>query len=307
MEFPFSLIAGHVLCEMDGQRVLVDTGSPESFGRVRAMRFLGALTALPPFPSGGPSTTVDTIAAEIRALPGAPPEFSFDVLLGCDVLAGCGMTVDWDRSLLSLNPLAPGLLLPPAGVGLTRLPRIWTEVNGHGFRAFADTGARLSYVVPEHVAAAPPVGTERDFLMGAGAFDTTLVSVGVTLGDRSLDARVGVAGGDVLRLLRATKMDGIVGTDLMSRCGKTRFLFGRPVENDGDVAAPAHPSFVVLRPEDGALVIRAETGPEMLLPRAGEEDLVSDVTLTFGVLGMVLGDRPLYDRLLKRFLSGGKA
>jgi hypothetical protein len=34
----------------------------------------------------------------IRALPGAPTDFDFDVLLGCDVLSGCTMELDWDRS-----------------------------------------------------------------------------------------------------------------------------------------------------------------------------------------------------------------
>ncbi len=72
MDFPFSLVAGHVLCEMGGKRVLVDTGSPFSIGRERTMRFLGALIELS---APGPLPTIESIAAEIRALPGASADF----------------------------------------------------------------------------------------------------------------------------------------------------------------------------------------------------------------------------------------
>jgi len=304
MDFPFSLVAGHVLCEMDGKRVLVDTGSPFSVGRDPTMRFLGALTDLT---APGPMPTVESIAAEIRALPGAPPDFDFDVLLGCDVLAGCTMEIDWERSILSVRPSPAGTLLPPPTEAVLRLPRIWVEVNGHGFRAFADTGARVSYVLPEHVAGGAPARTARDFLMGVGPFDTRITSASVKLCRRELDAAVGVAGPEVLALLRATKVDAIVGTDLMARCGKTRFLFGRPPDQDDDVAAPEHPHVLPLGLADGAIVVRGSGGPEMYVPRIGEEDRVSDTMLTLGVLGMVLGDRALFEQLLERFVNGEKA
>jgi hypothetical protein len=304
MDFPFSLIAGHVLCEMDGKRVLVDTGSLFSVGRERTMRFLGALTDLT---APGPMTTVESIASEIRALPGAPIDFDFDVLLGCDVLAGCAMEIDWDRSVLSVRPSAAGTLLPTPDEALLRLPRVWIEVNGHGFRAFADTGARVSYVLPEHVEGVAPAGTARDFLMGVGSFETRLASTKVKLCRREDDAAVGVAGREVEQLLRATKTDGIVGTDLMARCGKTKFLFGRPPDQDDDVAAPEHPHVLPLGLADGAIVVRGTGGPEMYVPRLGQEDRVSDTMLTLGVLGMVLGDRALFEQLLERFVNGGNA
>jgi hypothetical protein len=56
MDFPFSLVAGHVLCELDGKRVLLDTGSLFSVGREPTMRFLGALTDLA---APGPMPSLD--------------------------------------------------------------------------------------------------------------------------------------------------------------------------------------------------------------------------------------------------------
>lgn len=304
MDFPFSLVAGHVLCEMDGKRILVDTGSPFTIGRERTMRFLGALTDLT---VPGPMPTVEAIAAEIRSLPGVSADFDFDVLLGCDVLAGCAMAIDWDRSVLSLNASPAGTLLPPPEDALRRLPRIWVEVNGHGFRAFADTGARVSYVVPEHVEGATAARSARDFVMGLGTFDTLLATARVRLCGREVEASVGIAGAEVLPLLRAPNVDGIVGTDLMARCGRTRFLFGRPADQEDDVAAPEHPHLLPLGPADGAIVVRGEGGPEMYVPRIGPEDRVSDTKLTLGILGMVLGDRALFEQLAERFVKAGDA
>lgn len=238
MDFPFSLVAGHVLCEMDGKRVLVDTGSPFSLGREHTMRLLGAPTELA---AAGPVPTIDSIAEEIRALSGAPADFDFDVLLGCDVLAGRTMELDWSRSLLSVEPATAGTVRPPAEDPVQRLPRIRVEVNGRVLRAFADTGAWVSYALADHVSGAAPAGRARDFLMGLGVFEARLVSTEVKLCGCAFDAVVAVAEGALEQVLRATRVDGIVGTDLMARCGRTRFVFGRAAERDDDVAAPLEP------------------------------------------------------------------
>lgn len=50
-----------------------------------------------------------------------------------------------------------------------------------------------------------------------------------------------------------------------------------------------------------------KAGRRCYVPRIGEKDRVSDTMLTLGVLGMVLGDRALFEQILKRFVNGVKA
>ena len=82
---PFEYIAGHIVARLDGRRVIVDTGSPVTFGRGDHLR-LGNGTH--PIATGVLGFTVETAAERIRRLPGVAPDFGVDVLLGTDLPLG---------------------------------------------------------------------------------------------------------------------------------------------------------------------------------------------------------------------------
>jgi hypothetical protein len=208
----FELVDNHVLLDL-GCRVLLDTGAPRSFGRVGSLRVPWLERAIE-LPARDPlGREVTQVAAAMREV-GLPDSPDLDVLLGCDLLAGQRLELDWPRRVLSLGPRPAGLE-PRTRAGL---PTTVLTISGRAAEAVVDTGARLSYVRRGIVPDAVPRATKRDFNFLRGTredLDVPLVDCTVTLDGVQLEARIGLATGAVHAALGAAGLDAIVGVDLM--------------------------------------------------------------------------------------------
>lgn len=182
---PFRDIAGHIIAAIDGKEVLVDSGSPISFGKEPDPgRFL-----------------LDSLLHEIQQMPGGEVLTKLDMLIGRDVLGGCDMTIDWENKTFSLQPGSQ-----------QGIPCHHALVNGERVRAIFDTGAPTSYVSPRLAEGLPVVGQARDFYPVVGAFTVDLVEVTIHVGGTSVSFKAGVAPPLVQALMLGA--DAIVGTDV---------------------------------------------------------------------------------------------
>jgi hypothetical protein len=219
IEIPFELVARHVVCELDCARVLVDTGSPVSFGTPRTLTVVETEREL--WPALG-DLTIDRITEHVRALPearDAPEGWRLDALVGADLLWGHTVHIDWEERLLRITAPADREPASAPADPLDRLVRTRLTIGERELDAVVDTGAGISYAVPEALAGANTAGMADDFLPGVGPFQAELHEVFAHLPHVGFPARIAAANAGVLRLMRAARAEAIIGTDLLSRMG----------------------------------------------------------------------------------------
>jgi hypothetical protein len=191
---PFDLVAGHILTRVRDRRVLLDTGSPATFGRCDRLRLL------------------------IRQLPGVSPQFDFDVLLGTDLLWGHRIVLDFAARLLRMDPAAGLASLPPGAVRNRFIVEdllVW----GAPVRAVIDTGAPVSYLATSLSGGFRPAGRARDFFHGEGDFEVPLRRGRAVFRGREVEVSFAEPPASVAMAMRLLGVDAIVGTDLLEQVG----------------------------------------------------------------------------------------
>lgn len=222
VETSFELVAGHVVCELDCERVLIDTGSPVSFGRALTITVVETERELQP--SLG-DLTIDRVVEHIKALPAArslPPDWTLDALVGADLLWGHTVVIDWDDRILRISAPDGEPARAPADP-LARLVRTRLTVGDAELDAVVDTGAGVSYAVPAALGDVAPSGVADDFLPGAGHFEVATHSVFTAYLGVGFPGRIAAANDGVLHLMEAAGVEAIVGTDLLAHMGTSVF------------------------------------------------------------------------------------
>jgi len=217
---PFLLVAGHVVLSLDGGQVLLDTGSPVSFGRATDLEFLGSRRRLARAPLG---LSIEQIACEIGALEDGPGAgFELDALLGCDLLAGCTVEISWAEREVRVLPSNDA---PPPTDLISCIPRMKVTVDGEPLEALVDTAAWVSYVRREFLRNGAPAGTRRDFVPPFGRFAVDLVRCPVAVGGDLRERTLGIAPAAIEAVLWLCGASAIVGTDILATVGTTRLEF----------------------------------------------------------------------------------
>jgi hypothetical protein len=211
----FDLVAGRVLTRIGDRRVLLDTGSPVSFGRVDRLRLLGQEHAIP---WGIRGFDVDTAVERIRKLPHVPRDFDFDVVLGTDLLWGHRIVLDFASRLVRLDLAAP-LASDPPGTVRNRFLVEDLLVWGAPVAAVVDTGAPISYLATSQSGGFPPAGRARDFFHGEDDFEVPLRRGRAIFRGREVAVCFAEPPASVSMAMRLLGVDAIVGTDVLEQMG----------------------------------------------------------------------------------------
>ncbi len=213
---PFEFVAGHVVASLDGRRVLVDTGSPVTFGRVEQLRLLDGAH---PIATGVLGFTVETAAEHIRKLPGVAPDFGVDVLLGTDLLWGHQLRLDFPSRMVRIAP-ASAREGTSSSSGRTRfLIEELVLAGGRSALALVDTGAPVSYLSTQHTDGIRVSGWARDFFHGGGDFQVPLRIVHGRFRERAVAVAFAEPPVSVWMAMRLLGVQAIVGTDLLEQLG----------------------------------------------------------------------------------------
>jgi len=199
----------HVVIDVDGRKVLIDTGSPVSIGKLTSWTFLGRPVNLLEELHG---FNLDYLSQQV----GMP----LDVLMGMDVLKDYNLLIDDQVGTVIFSP--DGFMMPyitrlPLTEYLMKVPAVEVEVEGHQMKLVLDTGARFSFLPNNFIIDREEKGKEHDFYPGIGEFDTPIYSVPMRLNGEMFLLTCGILPPTLEMALQATGVNGLLGMDLLDR------------------------------------------------------------------------------------------
>lgn len=213
----------HPIATIDGQRCLIDTGSPVSIGH-RAVRLLGSFRPVQQEILG---LTPESLSEMVGT--------TLDVLLGVDVLHAGPFLFDWNHGVIDFDLVAPPFEGQPVPMRrVLGIPVVTFRESGEARAGFLDSGAKLSYMPEERVAGFPSDGEAEDFYPGFGRFTTNTVRTSIDLGGYAIEARFGVLPPMLAAMLGSAGVGWILGSDVFKQLrvlvdlGASRVLVAPP-------------------------------------------------------------------------------
>jgi hypothetical protein len=202
---PLELRDGHVFVNIEGNRWLIDTGAPTSFGDCGRLTMEGQLFAV-----GTNYLALD--AATLSRFVGV----QCVGLLGADVL-GCFdhlFDTTGGRLTVSASEVSHG----GQRIQLEQfmgIPIVTAQIGSGRYRMFFDTGAQISYLQDSSLTEFSPAGTITDFYPGFGQFTTPTYDVPVSLGGVGFTLRCGTLPGLLGETLSLASTQGIISNAIL--------------------------------------------------------------------------------------------
>ncbi|MEY3232076.1 MAG: hypothetical protein RL689_2165 [Planctomycetota bacterium] len=212
---PLEFRDGHHFVEVQGDRWLVDTGAPSSFGTPGQVTIAGEQCSL-----GASYLGLD--AATLSRMVGVPCVG----LLGADVLGRFDHLFDVEGGRLTLSTDELAHDGQPIGLDdFLGVPIVTARIGGREHRLFFDTGAQVSYLEDDSIRTFPDAGRLSDFYPGFGPFETDTFDVPLTLGPATFTLRCGTLPDILGMTLMVAGVRGIVGNAILR--GRTVGYFPR--------------------------------------------------------------------------------
>jgi Ca-activated chloride channel family protein len=201
------VVNGHLITEIEGQSILVDSGIPISLGKTPEFYFLNEIHNLSTDYMGVSLVSIEKLVGT-----------KIDVLLGMDILKKLYVTVELKRNRIEFSSQkAPQSSERIPMTNFMGVPMIKAYFNNAPVDMFLDTGAKLSYIKKEIVSNLKPVGTEKDFYPGMGEFETPIYEIPFMLGLEQITLRFGVLPALLESTLLVTGKSGIIGAELFDK------------------------------------------------------------------------------------------
>ncbi|MSP88803.1 MAG: hypothetical protein EXQ92_08340 [Alphaproteobacteria bacterium] len=208
---------GVPVVDLSGLAVILDTGSPTSFGTVGALDIQGREF---PLASHYLNLDIDAINRHLRSPVAA--------LIGTDILREFVVMFDFGTSVLRMNADQPSA--PQDAVRVTEVmgvPVVSARLEGADQPMIIDTGAALSYLVPSVAEACKGVGaTMDDFMPLLGPFRTELFEGHLSVGRSIGILRFGVLPPPLDGLLGLLGVSGVIGLNAVGSGCLTLSLAG---------------------------------------------------------------------------------
>jgi hypothetical protein len=203
----FQIHQGHIIINVEGRPYLLDSGAPFSVGyepiRIGRDVFPVEYCYL--------GVTCSYLSEHI----GVPIEG----MIGADILREYNVGVYAAERMVQFNQMpAAGEIVMPVHE-CCDLPIIHVRVNGRVRRMFFDTGAPISYLLPEALEDVEPEGRHEDFYPLLGNFLTNVYTLDVELGGNSRCFRFGEVPEALRPMLEVGDVQGMIGTELLLHFG----------------------------------------------------------------------------------------
>jgi hypothetical protein len=203
----YESVHGHIVVNIEGRPCLLDTGSPFSLGYeviyIAGQEF--------PLHNSYLGVTCDYLTDNI----GVPIEG----LIGADIVQAFTLSVfSSERTVQFSERPAEGTMVI-AVQNFMGVPIIPVAIGGRVMRMFFDTGAPMSYLLPDAFVDREPDGRHEDFYPLLGNFLTNTYSLGVNIGGEGQILRFGELPDELGIVLEAGKVQGILGTEMLKHFG----------------------------------------------------------------------------------------
>lgn len=203
-----SNVKGHLIFDLNGRLVLLDTGSQVSFGKRKHLEFMGRQLHLPPdFKKLSPEYLSQMI--------GVPIEF----LLGMDVLKELYFQIDVRRRKVHFSelPLPAGNLKIQLETHMD-VPYTRIKMNGAPQKVFVDTGAKINFLRKQVLTGLEAMDTEMDFSPYIGEFETKVYEISIELAGETHLMHCGVLPPLLETALANTGgIEGLLGTEIFDK------------------------------------------------------------------------------------------
>lgn len=213
--YEFEYFDGYIIPEIDGVKVLVDTGCPITVSSGSNLPSLGDIWMTPSTPELNP-----------QIMAGFPAEeFEFEVLLGRNYLGIVPFLVDWDerKIIFEMNDKPNGeeisFNVTPVGASVNAM------VNEQEVSLIIDTGAKISFLGQHKFSENPVVGRVDDYHLTCGHFTAELIQVNFEKGAVEMELFAGRLDNALFDQLRSVSIDGILGNDIFNHYNRVWYDF----------------------------------------------------------------------------------
>ncbi len=203
----YQSVHGHIVINIEGRPCLLDTGSPFSVG-YQPIRIAGHDF---PVHASYLGVTCDYLADNI----GAPIEG----LIGADIVQALTLSIYSSERMVQFSEHPADGSIVIAVPDFKGVPIIPIAIGGRVMRMFFDTGAPMSYLLPNAFDGREPDGRHEDFYPLLGNFITNTYSLGVNIGGEGQILRFGELPEELNMVLEAGKVQGILGTEMLKHFG----------------------------------------------------------------------------------------
>ena len=198
--YPLVIYDNHLIANISGLQVLIDTGSPVSIGRA-SLDLLG-ITCKPQHSFMGLSINL------IEEYLG----HKIDLLLGADMLNSLCFSINYDDRTVSFSSEPQNLEGKSLPVEkMHNVPIIAIKAGGQHRKVFFDTGAKVSYLKQSLTVGLTCTGKAKDFYPGIGQFETELYRVPLEILDEAIELDCGNLPALIEMTLAMANCDGILG------------------------------------------------------------------------------------------------
>lgn len=204
----YSLIKehSHLFIMHEGERWLLDTGSPVSFGNREKLAVSGVEFQIPRSYMGLDINSVSSLI-----------DLPCEGLLGVDFLNRFDAVFDLPGGRMAFSD--GRLDLEGERVPLEfamGVPVIDVKIHNTSWRMALDTGAQVSYYEDERISTFPPAGQFVDFFPGIGSFTVDTYLVKLQVGRSEYQQRCGSLPGLLGMAQGLLNVDGVLGNEIFS-------------------------------------------------------------------------------------------
>lgn len=203
----YQMIHGHIIVNLAGRPCVLDTGSPFSIGyypiTLSNLEFEVQDSYL--------DVTCEYLSREI----GMPIEG----LIGADIISHFSMGIYPTEQMVQFgnSPAESAIVIPTDN--FMDIPILRIGLEDKVLPTFFDTGAPLSYLLPEYLAGKEHDCVQEDFYPLIGNFLTKVYSQEIVVGGQTRSLRFGELPEDLHRIVEAGGAKGIIGTELLKHFG----------------------------------------------------------------------------------------
>jgi hypothetical protein len=213
--FNFDYFDGYIIPEIDGVKVLVDTGCPITVSAGSSLPSLGDIWMTPATELLNPQLMAGFSTEELE----------FEVLLGRNYLGIAPFMVDWDERTICFEsydePEGDQINFKVVMAGASTE----AKVNDKDVKLIIDTGAKISFLGHERFSESPVVGEVKDYHLSSGHFTAPLISAQFSHGSISINLTAGRLDNELFDQLKMVSIDGILGNDIYDYYSKVWYDF----------------------------------------------------------------------------------
>lgn len=206
--FKADLYDGHLIFDNEGQKVLVDTGSPVTISRNGHFDFMGQdYNCLTSFG--------DNDINAISELMG----YNIDVLMGMNMIEKYCLLIDYRKEVVAFSmeniPFEPRCSTPIIQGQMGEIC-ITLMINGQKINFALDTGARISYIDQSFTTGKNKIETKNDFNPLVGQFQTPIYAMEAAIDEYTFPVNFGVLPAMLAMPLKMIGIYGAIGFDLFN-------------------------------------------------------------------------------------------